>query len=130
MAATSSIRPLPSHQLAMPAQDGVRSHDCRDLRKQQPPKPVAQDREASAVTVVEAQTLPRQADLQNAILLPQECDDISLLTMEPATQRGDQQLEREHAGSLTYHLTAWDLGCKQKLRIAVNDRLGIEPDAA
>ena len=34
------------------------------------------------------------------VFLPQERDDVGLLTMEPATQRGDQQLERKHAWSL------------------------------
>jgi len=84
----------------MPAQDRVRRHQGRDLREHSPTKPVAQDREASAVIILEAQALPGEAGLQNAILLPQECDDVGLLTMEPAAQRGDQQLEREHSGSL------------------------------
>jgi integrase len=33
-------------------------------------------------------------------------------------------------GHVSIQTTARYLGCKQKLRIAVNDRLGIEPDAA
>jgi len=33
-------------------------------------------------------------------------------------------------GHVSIQTTERDLGCKQKLRIAVNDRLGIEPDAA
>jgi integrase len=32
-------------------------------------------------------------------------------------------------GHVSIQTTERDLGCKQKLRIAVNDRLGIEPDA-
>ena len=33
-------------------------------------------------------------------------------------------------GHVSIQTTERYLGCKQKLRIAVNDRLGIEPDAA
>jgi hypothetical protein len=33
-------------------------------------------------------------------------------------------------GHVSMENTERYLGCKQKLRIAVNDRLGIEPDAA
>jgi hypothetical protein len=33
-------------------------------------------------------------------------------------------------GPVSIQTTERYLGCKQKLRIAVNDRLGIEPDAA
>ena len=33
-------------------------------------------------------------------------------------------------GHVSVHTTERYLGCKQKLRCAVNDRLGIEPDAA
>ena len=45
----------------------------------------AQDGQALAVTVLKTQALPGEADLQNTVLLPQECDDVGLLTMEPAT---------------------------------------------
>jgi hypothetical protein len=70
----------------MPAQDGIGRHQCGDLCEQPPTKPTAQDRQASAVTVIEAQALPGEPGLQDAILLPQECDDVGLLTMQPATQ--------------------------------------------
>jgi hypothetical protein len=33
-------------------------------------------------------------------------------------------------GHVSIQTTKRHLGCKQKVRIAVNDRLGIEPDAA
>jgi hypothetical protein len=84
----------------MPAQNGVRRHKGRDLREQPPAKSMAQNRQAPTVTVVEAQALPGEPRLQNAILLPQERDDIGLLTIEPAAQRCEQQPERKHARSL------------------------------
>jgi hypothetical protein len=86
----------------MPAQDGVRRYESRDLREQLATKPVSQYSEASAVAVVETQALPGEPSFQNAILLPQESDDISLLTLEPATQSSYQQLEREHSQSLRH----------------------------
>jgi hypothetical protein len=33
-------------------------------------------------------------------------------------------------GPVSIQTTERDLGCKRKLRVAVNDRLGIEPDLA
>jgi hypothetical protein len=47
---------------------------------------VSQNSEAQAVAVVETQALPGEPRFQNAILLPQEHDDVSLLTLEPATK--------------------------------------------
>jgi hypothetical protein len=85
--------------LAMPAQDRVRCHEGRDLREHSATK-VSQFREAPPFAVVETQALPRQPSLQHAVLLAQERDHVGLLGLEPAAQRGDQQLEREHGPSL------------------------------
>ena len=77
----------------MPAQNGVRRHEGRDLREQPATKPVSQFSEA-ALAVVQTQAQPREPALQQSILFEQERDDIGLLTLEPSAQRGDQQLER------------------------------------
>jgi hypothetical protein len=68
----------------------------RDLREQLATKPVSQYSEASAVAVVETQALPGEPSFKNVILLPQERDDVSLLTLEPATQSSYEQLKRKH----------------------------------
>ena len=101
-AAAGAIRPFARHQLAVPAQNGVRRHDGRDLREQPATEPVSQFGEASALAVVETQALPGEPGLQQSILFAQERDDVGLLTMEPAAQGRDQQLEREHARSLRH----------------------------
>jgi hypothetical protein len=66
-----------------PPEDRVRCHECRDLREQPPTKPVTQYGEAPAIAVVEPQAVPSKPGLQNTIFLPQERDDVCLLTMEP-----------------------------------------------
>jgi hypothetical protein len=40
------------------------------------------------------------------------------------------ELDQIQLGHVSTQMTERYLGCKQKLRIAMNDRLGIEPDAA
>ena len=60
------------------------------------PKPVSQFSEAAARAVVETQALASEPGLQQSILFTQERDDIGLLTLEPSTQRGDQQMERAY----------------------------------
>ena len=88
----------------MPTEDGVRRHECRDLRKHSATQTLSQVREASSLTVLEPEALSGQPRLQDAILLPQRRDDnLGLLPMEPSTQGCDQQLERKHRRSLRYH---------------------------
>jgi hypothetical protein len=71
---------------------------------------MSQDSEAPAVAVVETQALPGELGLQNAILLTQKRDDVRLLTIEPAAQGSDQQLERVHGRSHAMALIQlWDI---------------------
>lgn len=55
------IRPFAGHELAVPAQNGIRRHDRRDLREQTATKAVSQFRQPSALAVVETQALRREA---------------------------------------------------------------------
>ena len=101
-AMVGAIRPLARHQLAVPTQNGVRRHDGRDLREQPATEPVSSFGEASALAVGETQALPGEPGLQEAILFAKVRDHVGLLTMEPAAQCRDQQLERKHARSLRH----------------------------
>ena len=94
----------------MPAENRVRRHESRHLREHATTKPVSQLTQPSPLAVVEAEALAREPGLQNAILFAQERDDVGLLAMEPAAQRRDQQLEREHARSLrhSHWIVQWD----------------------
>ena len=74
----------------MPAQNGIWRYDRRDLREQPAAKTMSQFSEGSALAVVETQALAGEPRLQQSILFAQERDDISLLTLEPSAQRGDQ----------------------------------------
>jgi hypothetical protein len=96
-ATTGPVCPLTRHKLAVPTQDGVRCHDGRDLRKQAATEAVSQFSEPPTLAVFETQALPREAALQNSILLAKERNQVGLLTMEPGAQCRDQQLQREHA---------------------------------
>ena len=96
------IRPFAGHELAVPAQNSVRRHEGRDLREQPATEPVSQFGEATAFAVAETQAPPGEPGLQQSILFAQERDDVGLLTMEPASQNRDQQLEREHPRSIRH----------------------------
>jgi hypothetical protein len=50
--------------------------------------------------------------------------------LPPNTKRGRWKERGRMLGHVSIQTRERYLGCKQKLRIAVNDRLGIEPDAA
>ena len=52
----------------------------------------------------------------------------TILPVRPIVVAGDNRFLAAVVRNV--QTTERDLGCKQKLRIAVNDRLGIEPDAA
>ena len=80
-AAAAAIRPFARHQLAVPAQNRVRRHDCRHLGEQPPPEAMSQFRQASPLVVCETQAPPRQAALQESILFVKERDQVDLLTM-------------------------------------------------
>jgi hypothetical protein len=51
--ARTAIRPLPRHELAVPPEDRVRRHECRDLGKHSAPKPPSKFRETTPLIVVE-----------------------------------------------------------------------------
>ena len=104
------IRPLPRHEFAMPTQNRVRCHECRNLRQYSAAKPPSEFRETPPLTVVEPQGLPCEPCLQDTILLTQEHDDVGLLAMQPATQGSNQQLERKHCRSLRHgpSIQLWD----------------------
>jgi hypothetical protein len=55
---------------------------------------------ASSVIVGEPQTLVVELPLQGAVLLAQVLDDLVLLALEPADERRDQQVQRNHCASL------------------------------
>jgi hypothetical protein len=58
------------------------------------------DGQTPPFVVTEPHSPAVQLRLQYAVLFPQEFDDIALFPFEPAEQRRDDQMEREHARSL------------------------------
>ena len=61
---------------------------------------VTDDGETPPFVVIQPQPPAVQLRLQYAVLFPQEFDDIALFPFEPAEQRRDDQVERQHARSL------------------------------
>ena len=65
------------------------------------PKLVSDHRETPALTIRKTEALPLELRLQNTILFAQESDYVVLLSLEPAEERRQQEVERDHGASLS-----------------------------
>jgi len=90
MPAANTIGPFARHHFAVPAQNSVRRHESRDLRKQATTETVSQSSQSTTLTVVESQSVSRETSLQDTILFTEERDYVGLLTMEPTAQSREQ----------------------------------------
>ena len=81
----------------MPSKNGVRRHDRCHVRQQPTAETAADDRETPPVVVSEPQTLIAQLGFQDAVLFGQVQNDFVLLTLEPAEEGRDEELQRSHS---------------------------------
>ena len=77
----------------MPAQDGVRGDDGRDLVEETTTEGLALGCESSALVVVEPEGLAVELFFEDAVLLDEVLDDLVLLAIEPAGERGQEDRE-------------------------------------
>ncbi len=82
----------------MPAQDCVRRHDSRHLAQDSSAKGLTLRGEPSALVVGESDALAAELLLEDAVLFNEVVDGLSLLAVEPACARGDEELKREGIG--------------------------------
>ena len=100
--ATAAAVVLPRNQLSMPAQEGVRRHERLQIPEGLSTEGLGLCGEASTLGVGEPE--PARAELfpQDAILLLEIVDHITLLLIDPARDRHDEELEglgkRRHVG--------------------------------
>jgi hypothetical protein len=94
------IRPLARDQFAVPPENRVRRDDRRDVGKDSPSEALTDDGETPTFIVIQPQPPALQLRLQYTVLFPQKFNDIALLLLKPAKQRGDNQLQRRHPRSL------------------------------
>ena len=73
----------------MPPENRVRRDDRGDLGEEPAAETLTDDREASTLVVIQPQPVPLQLRFQDAILFPEELDDVALLPFEPAEQCRD-----------------------------------------
>jgi len=67
----------------MPPKNSVRRHDGCHAGQKPAPQPMAEFRQTPTLVVIQTQSLPLKADLQNAILFAEERDHILLFTPQP-----------------------------------------------
>jgi hypothetical protein len=84
----------------MPPQDRLRRDQRRNLREHSTPQALAEDGETPPVVVTQLQASTVQLSLEHPIFLAQEFDHVSLFPFEPAEQRRNKEMQRNHCASL------------------------------
>ena len=89
---------LPSYflgdQSPVPTQDRIRGDDARDLRQDPPAEFVTAHSESTTLGVRQAKRPRAQVFSEDPILLPEIVDQIVLVTVHPASEREDEELQR------------------------------------
>ncbi len=84
---------LESDELTVPAEDGVWPKEGGDLEEPLAADSLALDCKASPLIVGQSRAFAIVKLEQNSVLLDQELNDVSLLSIEPARGRSDEQVE-------------------------------------
>ena len=81
-------------QSPVPTQDRIRGDDARDLRQDPPAEFVTAHSESTTLGVRQAKRPRAQGFSEDPILLPEIVDQIVLVTVHPASEREDEELQR------------------------------------
>ena len=81
-------------QSPVPTQDRLRGDDARDLRQDPPAEFVTAHSESTTLGVRQAKRPRAQVFSEDPILLPEIVDQIVLVTVHPASEREDEELQR------------------------------------
>ena len=81
-------------QSPVPTQDRIRGDDARDLRQDPPAEFVTAHSESMTLGVRQAKRPRAQVFSEDPILLPEIVDQIVLVTVHPASEREDEELQR------------------------------------
>jgi hypothetical protein len=96
------VRTLASRQLAVPAQNRVRSHNGRHLVQRGASELVSEHGETSPFVITQAQASSAQVRPQHPVLFLQEHDHVGLLSVNPAAQRRNEPREGTHGRILRH----------------------------
>jgi hypothetical protein len=107
------IRPLSDHQLPMPAQNRVWSHEGGNLTQYPSSQSMPHDGQSTPFAIGELALLPAQLTAEDAILLPQVRERLPFPTIQPPGQNREHHLESrrvDHDGSLSHGARSACLG--------------------
>ena len=90
-----TVVPLSRDQLSVPSEDGVRRDDTSHFFEELPAKGLPLDCKPSSFVVRQTKSSPTELTLEDAVLLDQVIDDLRLLAVGPAGERGDEELETQ-----------------------------------
>ena len=84
----------------MPSKNGVGRHERCQVAQYGPSEPLAEHGQRPSLRIVQPQSTSDQLCFQCTILLAKKRNHITLLALEPAKQRREQHLQRNHTVSL------------------------------
>jgi len=83
--------PFRRDEASVPAEDGVWSHDGCAVAEQLPANQLAPERQSTALVIVEAGELRTELLAEDAVLLAEVVKNPLLLSVEPASEAGEQE---------------------------------------
>ncbi len=84
--------PLPGNKLPVPAKDGVRGHERRNLGERPSSESLATHGKPSTLRVSQPKTFPPELLLEDTVFLSEILDDRILLASNPTGHRGYEDL--------------------------------------
>ncbi len=82
----------------VPAQDRIWRDDRGDAGENAPTEDLALRCESAALVIRESESSPAELFLQDAVLLHEVLDNLVLVAIDPAGERGEEELKREEVG--------------------------------
>ena len=92
-----SVGPLLGDEFAMPTENRVGSHEGRELAEQTASDIVPHDGQASAIIIGQAKPPVTELRAKDAVLFPEELQDLLLLAVQPPGEGGqNEDVRGEH----------------------------------
>jgi hypothetical protein len=85
----------------VPTQNGVRGDDGADASENAATEDLAFGCESTALVIGESKASATELLLQHAILFDEVINDLPLMAVDPASERGEEELEWEKFGHCT-----------------------------
>ena len=107
----------------VPAQNSVRGNDRGDASEDPSAEDLALGSEATTLGVGQSKAFSAELLLQDSVLFDEELDDVDLVPVHPACERGQEQLKWEENGHVAWIIDSTDPLRKARVCSAIRVRL-------